>query len=181
MEDSRVVGLCARYSTLLAIAIINFLLGTSGIFYTIFTPLTIKPVFFILNYMYGAIMVESDVIFFKGYFANIIPACIAGAAYFFLLILNMTTPMPMKKRIKSMLFLWISFLLLNILRIVLFSILVFRGYKYFDFAHIGTWYFGSTIMIVLLWFVNIKIFNIVNVPAYTDVSYLFGLSRRKGR
>jgi hypothetical protein len=166
------LNICTRYSILLIIGISNLVLGFNGLFYLVFTPLTIYPVFSILNYIYGALFIEPNVIFFKGYFANITPACVAGSAYFFILILNLITPMSFSKRMRSLLFIWTSFLILNILRIVVFSSLVFRGYKYFNITHLSTWYFGSTLMVVLLWFGSVKIFDIKTIPAYSDFSYL---------
>jgi len=170
--------LCTRYAILVAVAITNLVLGVNGLFYTLFTPLTIYPSFYILNAAYGALFIAPNTIFFKGYFANIIPACVAGSAYFFLLVLNLTTPMTGKTRVKSLVFLLLSFLILNILRITIFSALVFQGYKYFEFAHLSTWYFGSTLMVVLLWFANVKLFKITSIPAYTDLKNLFALTKK---
>ena len=112
-------------------------------------------------------------IFFKGYFASIVPACIAGAAYYLLLILNLTTPMDKKKRAYSLIFLMLSFLGLNILRIIIFaSIFASKGFELFNFTHVTAWYFGSTVMVVLIWFLNALLFKINNVPIYTDIKML---------
>lgn len=183
----------SRYLILLILGIPSLL-----IFYLIFTPLTFYPVFFILQKLYGAIITTGNTtiacstistsflspflskiacinttILFKGYFASIIPACIAGSAYYLLTIFNLTTPMDKKIRIKSLIFLTITFLILNILRILGFAILfVEKGYKYFDLAHAATWYFGSTILVVILWFSNVLIFRINAVPIYTDFKTL---------
>jgi hypothetical protein len=66
----------------------------------------------------GAQLLIGNVIFIKGYYAEIINACIAGAAYYFLLILNLSTPMEISKRIKSLVFMFLTFLIINILRII---------------------------------------------------------------
>jgi exosortase/archaeosortase family protein len=188
MERRVVTYLFFRYLSLI-------LLGTFSlfIFYFIFTPLTFYPVFWALQALYGAIITTGETtiacnivsslgptfisniacidttINFKGYFASIIPACIAGSAYYLLAILNLTTPMSVKTRIKSLTFLLVSFLILNILRILVFAVLfVQKGYAYFDIAHTATWYFGSTILVVLLWFTNILIFKIKSIPIYSD-------------
>ena len=154
--------LILRYFTLLLFA------AYISIFYKIFTPATIYPVFWILNSLYGAKLLEGHTIFFNGYYAEIIPACVAGAAYFLLLILNLSTPMHFKKRIKSLIFLNLTFLILNIIRIVVFALLLPYGYKYFDLAHTLVWYFGSTILIILVWFGNVGLFKINTIPVYTD-------------
>ena len=61
------------------------------------------------------------------------------------------------------------FLIVNIGRIVLFSELAVRGFQYFDLAHSASWYVGSTLLVVIIWFVNVKLFNIKKIPVYTDI------------
>jgi hypothetical protein len=168
METREVLGLVCRYLILLVIAIFNI-----SIFYDIFTPLTVYPVFAALKNLYSAQLLEGNVIFFKGYYASILPACVAGAAYYLLLILNLTTPMHIVKRIKSIVFLMVSFWIINTLRILIFAVIVFVGYQYFDIAHMLTWYLGSTVIVVAVWFVNVWLFKIEAIPVYTDAFRLF--------
>ncbi len=172
MNISSTTSLVIRYALLLGIGILNLALGTEGLFYTIFTPLTIYPVYEVLHGLYEARLVSPTVLFFGGYYAELIPACIAGSAYFLLLILNLTTPMSLKKRIPSLFFLALAFLVFNIARIVIFGVLLVKGYQYFDIAHIATWYFGSTALVVGIWFANALIFRIKSVPLYTDLRKL---------
>jgi hypothetical protein len=106
----------------------------------------------------------------------LVEACIAGAAYFFLLILNLSTPMRLKKRYMSLIFLIFGFLIANILRIAVFSILYLEKFVYFDFAHASVWYFGSTLFVVALWFINVKIFKIEEIPIYSDFKSLFAIA-----
>jgi hypothetical protein len=47
--------------------------------------------------------------------------------------------------------------------------LFIQGYSYFDIAHKMVWYFGSTVMLLIVWFVNIKLLNVLSVPVYTDI------------
>ncbi len=165
MEYREVLHLLARYLILL-------ILPFSGLylFYLIFTPLTIYPVFFVIKLWYhNAVLLGTNTIFFKGYYAKIIAACIAGAAYYLLVILNLTTPMPFAKRFKSLAFILISFLILNIVRILVFARLFDIGFNYFDLTHQLTWYFGSTIMVVAIWFTNVFLFQIKEIPLYTDI------------
>ena len=168
METREVISLVCRYLILLLIAVFNI-----SLFYYIFTPLTVWPVFAALKQLYSAQLLEGNIIFFKGYYASILPACVAGAAYYLLLILNLTTPMHAVKRIKSIVFLMASFLVLNILRIIIFAMMVFVGYQYFDIAHMLTWYLGSTVIVVAVWFVNVWVFKIEAIPIYTDAFRLF--------
>jgi exosortase/archaeosortase family protein len=167
MDTQEVFDLLLRYFILL-------LFGFFGIslFYFIFTPLTVWPVYLVLHKLYAAQLLEGNVIFFKGYYANIINACVAGTAYFALLTLNLVTPMRLNKRIKSILFLFSAFLVINIIRIIVFAMIVSVGYKYFDVAHMLTWYLGSTLLVVVVWFVNVWLFNIEGIPIYTDAQQL---------
>ena len=169
MNLKRFFGLILRYIVLLVIAFPDL-----SLIYTFFTPLTIKPVVFLLSYIDSSTILASEsLIMLSGTSIEIIPACIGGAAYFLLLTLNFTTPMHVEKRIKSIIFTIVSFLLLNVLRIVLFAQLHISGTPYFDLAHQFTWYFGSTIMVVLIWFFNVWLFNITAIPIYTDVREIF--------
>jgi exosortase/archaeosortase len=163
MDVKEVLGLISRYMILFLIAIFNI-----SIFYDLFTPVTVHAVFLALKNLYSAQLLEGNIIFFKGYYANILPACVAGAAYYLLLILNLTTPMEISKRIKSLIFLMISFWIINTLRIIIFAMIVFVGYQYFDIAHMLTWYIGSTVLVVAIWFANVWIFKIQSIPVYTD-------------
>src|SRR3989344_7699659 len=106
MNIDNIPGLVARYIVLLFIGITNLLLGAYGLFYLVFSPLTVYPSYWIFNVLYDARLISSTVIFFKGYYATIIPACVAGSAYFLLLILNLTTPMGLKKRIYNLIYLF---------------------------------------------------------------------------
>lgn len=186
-----------RYGLLLVLG-----LGNLFIFYLIFTPLTVYPVFGLISSIHEASLLRGDLsqacvvlqnipllskiacmnttIFFKGYFASIVSACVAGSAYYLLLILNLSTPMKNKQRVKSILFLIFMFLILNIFRIFGFALLFsIKGFELFDLAHTATWYFGSTIFVVLLWFANVTIFKIKSIPIYTDFKFILSQIRNK--
>ncbi len=190
MDGYYLRSVLCRYLILLILG-----LGSLFVFYTIFTPLTVYPIFLILDNMYGAELLRGDVttacnlinnigapdfiknwtcmnttIFFKGYFASIIPACIAGAAYYLFIILNLTTPMERKKRVYNIFFIVFSFLILNILRILTFAIIFAnKSFEIFNLAHTATWYFGSTILVAIIWFTSVWLFKINAFPIYTDV------------
>jgi exosortase/archaeosortase family protein len=148
--------------------------------YLIFTPLTIYPLFAILSLFYPQISLQGATLVLNDITAiSLVPACIAGAAYYLLLVINFATPMAFKTRIKSISFLILSFLFLNIIRLVIFIALFINGYQYFDIAHKLTWYFGSTLLVVLLWFVNVCFFKIKAIPAYSDIISLLKESQKK--
>lgn len=176
MNYKEIKYLIARYVLLLILP-----LGNLYLFYLVFTPLTLYLSYWALNLLYGAVIVENNLLV-SGYLISLVPACIAGAAYYLLLILNLATPMPFRKRMLSLLFLFASFLVLNVLRIVLFSFFLLKGYVYFDAAHLLTWYFGSTLLLILIWFGNAWLFKIKSIPIYTDMKIMFAdISRRKRR
>ena len=187
-----------RYALLLL-----FGLGNLFIFYVVFTPLTVYPVFGLISYFYEATLLDGGVsescdvaanmfpflkglacmkttILFNGYFASIIPACVAGSAYYLLLILNLSTPLKTGQRVKSLFFLLGIFLTINILRIFSFALIYANeGFEFFNIAHATTWYFGSTVLVIILWFTNILVFKIKEIPVYSDFKLI--LSQVRGQ
>jgi len=182
MNNKYLLTIFLRYIILALIALPNLFL-----FYFIFTPLTYFPALWFLKYFYAENLLWYDVegSFFVvktlaglTYYPTIIPACVAGAAYYLLTILNLTTPMDFSKRIKSLLFLLGAFLIFNTARIIYFITLIIKdNFNFFDIAHTATWYFGSTILVILLWFINVLIFKIKTIPIFTDLKTLLKATR----
>ena len=177
MNKREMWNLITRYLVLLILGLFQL-----RAFYLAFTPATVYPVYYILElFDRNSELLIGNILFFKGIYVEIIQACIAGAAYYLLFILNLTTSMKAEQRAKSLVFLVGSFLILNIIRILLFSYLAVSGGTYFDAAHNFIWYFGSTIMVVVLWFVNVSLFKIKNIPIYSDFYNLFKDIKKKRR
>ena len=183
MNSKSSIFLFTRYVLLVALA-----LGNLFIFYLVFTPLTyfsalwFIKIFYAENLLYavGGFNIDAgnlitlSSISGRVIFATIIPACVAGAAYYLLTILNLSTPMKLSKRIKSLIFLLGVFLIFNTIRIVIFVILIIKeDFNFFDVAHSASWYFGSTVFVIILWFANVLIFHIKDIPVYTDLKNLF--------
>jgi exosortase/archaeosortase family protein len=178
MNNKEAVNLAVRYFALIVIGLFH-----KQIFNFIFTPLTFWPSVWILSAFYDHVVtLHGNIISYANVYARIISACIAGAAYYLLLILNLTTPMDALKRAWSIVFLVVSFLVLNILRIVVFAAIATAGGNYFEAAHMVMWYFGSTVMVVLIWFLAVWLFKIKDIPVYTDMQQLYydSVSRRGG-
>lgn len=156
-------------------------LGNLWIFYTVFTPLTVYPVFLILNSFYDALLFSGRIILINRTIPiELIEACIAGAAYYLLLILNLTTrEIGIKTRVKMIVFAFLAFLIANIIRISLLSVLAVSGSTYFDITHRVFWYALSTVFVVAIWFTQVKIFKIKSIPFYSDIKFL--LRNRKSR
>ncbi|MBW6442447.1 pacearchaeosortase [Patescibacteria group bacterium] len=163
--------------------LILVLAGTPGlfIFYFIFTPLTVYPVYLILKLFFDVILFSETILILGHIFPiELIPACIAGSAYYLLLVLNLSTPgLKFKKRLSAIFFSFGIFLVINILRIVLLSFLAYTESAFFDVTHQFLWYAVSTLFVVGIWFVEVKIFKITEIPFYSDLKKLFSLSKTK--
>jgi exosortase/archaeosortase family protein len=169
-----ILGIFIRYIILILIAIPNFWL-----FYLIFTPLTVYPVYFLLN-MFFDISLTGEIITITNYLIiKIIGACVAGSAYYLLLILNLSVPkIKLKKRIKMIFFSFMSFLIINILRIFLLSVVFIYISSWFDITHKLFWYLGSIIFVIGIWFAEVKLFKIKEIPFYSDIKFLYKQSKR---
>jgi exosortase/archaeosortase family protein len=158
-----------RYIILVIVALPNFYL-----FYLIFTPLTIYASYGILNVFYNLTLNQNIIQVVGCTSIEIVPACVAGVAYYLLLVLNLAIP---KIEIKKRLFLFLSsfsmLFLINVLRISILSAMYINNIASFDVIHKVFWYAGSTIIVVIIWFLNIKLFNIKGIPFYTDLKFMY--------
>lgn len=170
MEDEgKIKKISLRYLIIFLAAIPNFF-----VFYFIFTPLTIYPLLKIYNLFIGEVILEESTFYFSNNnIIEIIPACVAGTAYYLLFALNLSTPkISIKKRIYFLIYSFAFLLALNILRIFGLSVIFVNGSELFDSAHKLLWYFGTAIFVILIWFVGIKIFKVGKIPVYSDLKYL---------
>ena len=147
-----------------------------GIVYPFFSFIvlyfTIYPSYFLLNFFYEA-SVSGYVLNVSGFEIGIVSACLAGPAYYLLLILNLTTSLDLKKRISSVFFSFGSLWMFNVFRIFLFSVLLVENFFYFDLLHNFFWHFMSLLLVVLIWFLTVWIFGIKKVPVYSDLTFVF--------
>ncbi|MEK6859327.1 MAG: pacearchaeosortase [Nanoarchaeota archaeon] len=147
--------------------------------YRIFAPLTMYPVVWLLKIFYNVSLSGSFILINLIPKIELIPACIAGSAYLLLLILNLTVPMKIKKRIYSIILSFLLLLILNILRIFFLAILYHNNFAYFDITHKFFWYFLSTIFVVGIWLFIAKIFAIKEIPVYSDIKGLMKDLKKK--
>lgn len=156
-----------RYIILILISFSNLY-----IFYLIFTPLTIYPVYFLLKLFFN-ISLQVNTLFIHNFSIEIIEACIAGSAYYLLLILNLSIPKTnIKKRLKMILFAFSSLLILNIIRIFLLVSLLSITPFLFEITHKIFWYFISIVFVIGIWFIEVRIFKIKQIPIYSDIKFL---------
>ena len=165
-RKNTIYSIFLRYFILVITALPSF-----WIFYFIFSPLTVFPVYWLIKLIFGATLL-GKVIFVGNYPSpiEIVDACVAGSAYYLLLIFNLSIPnIKFSKRVKMVAFAFFSFLIINIIRIVILaSIFVLRP-DLFDISHKLSWYVGSIILVVGIWFIEVKKFNIKDIPFYSDI------------
>ena len=161
----------------LALLILMF---STPIIYSIFFPLTLYPVVFLLK-IFTNVSLEANNMLILGNntFIQIVPACIAASAYLLLLMLNLAVPMKGKIRIYSILLSFSILLILNILRIIVLSLLYQNNFIFFDFTHKLFWYGLSTIFVVAIWFSIVKIFKIKGIPIYSDLKFIYTQIKKK--
>ncbi|MBR9701629.1 pacearchaeosortase [Candidatus Pacearchaeota archaeon] len=174
-SKKQLLDFLGRYLILILIALPNLYL-----FYLIFTPLTLYPVYFILNSFLDCSLADNVIIVSGCFPIEIINACVAGAAYYLLLALNLATPkIKLRKRINLIIFSFTSFLVLNIIRILLLSLLFVSESLWFDFLHKSLWYLLSILFVAGIWFAGVKIFKIKEIPFYSDFLSLYKKSHLK--
>src|SRR4030042_3516376 len=168
------LDIIVRYFLLVIIGIFSF-----KIFYFLFSSLTIYPVFFLLNLFFKTSLFY-NIIFVNNIPIEIIGPCVAGSAYSLLLILNLSIPgIKFGKRLGILFFSFLSLLLVNILRIFLLSIMLVAGISFFDMTHKLFWYLGSSVFVVGIWFLGVKLFKIKEIPFYSDIKFLFKNLRKQ--
>jgi len=173
-KDKKVINIFLRYIFLILIALPGF-----GLLYEIFLPLTKYPVYWFIQIFFDPVMI-GNTLTIGPKIIEIVGACVAGSAYYFLLILNLGTPeIKSSLRIKLIFLSFLGFLIVNIIRIIILSVMYIQNSPIFDFVHKLLWYFGSTILIVLIWFLEVKIFKIEKIPFYSDLKGLYQLSSLK--
>ena len=172
-DAQKIIDVIIRYSILLVIGIIG-----TPFFYSIFTFLTIEPVYLLLNIFFNPSLI-SNIIIINNLPIEIIGACVAGSAYYLLLILNLSMPgIKFGKRIMLLLFSFSLLLILNILRIFLLSVLYVSQFSLFDITHKLFWYVGSIVFVVGIWFLSVWIFKIKEIPFYSDIKSLLNKKKK---
>jgi len=164
-ETKFLTGMFARYFALL-------LIGTNSLYtiYAILTPLTIFTTVKILS-IFTTPILTNNFINMPGATIEIIPACVAGAAFYLLLILILSTPnIKPVTRIKTIITAIAILFTLNILRILTLIPLIKSAH--FQTIHWIIWHFASTIFVVAIWLTVTKIYKIKSIPIYSDIKYL---------
>jgi len=162
-QDKTTLFLLLRYLILLVLVFNSYLI------YKILTPITIYLTAKILDLFYTISILGIQIMINQVKTINITAACVAGSAYLLVLILNLFVAMKPKQRIYSILLSTALLLIFNVLRIVILAILFVNDFKYFHLTHKLIWYFLSTIFVVGIWFLTIKLFKIKQIPIVSDL------------
>ena len=170
-QSKKFLGIFARYIFLLLIGANNLY-----IIYLILTPLTLYVTTTILLIFTNPIL-QGNFIGLTNLTIQIVPACVAGSAFYLLLILIFSTAdIKPATRTKATLTAIAILFALNILRIL--ALIPFAKSNYFQIIHWTIWYIVSTILVIATWFTIAKIYKIKSIPIYTDIKYLLK-SRKK--
>ena len=106
-------------------------------------------------------------------------ACIAGSAFYLLFILNFSTPkIKLKKRFLILLMDYALFLMLNIMRIFMLSLLLIKNSAFFYLTHLIFWYVISIVLVVAIWMFTIRMFKIKEIPFRSDFKELWNKARK---
>ena len=168
------IDILIRYTILILSALPNLFL-----FYFVFTPLTIYPVYFLLSLFFEPSLM-GNIILVNKIPIEIIKACISGSAYYLLFILNLSIPnIKIKKRIKIMLLAFASLLILNVLRIFFLSLMLINDSVWFGITHMFFWYVLSVVFVLGIWFLEVKFFKIKQTPFYSDLKFIYKNSSLK--
>jgi len=162
MKNNRIWGIFARYILIILVG-----LGNLWLFYKLFSYPTLITVRAALGLFSTTGSIE-NIITFSGTSIELISACIAGAAYYLLFILVFSTNgLKIKKRLEILLFCYLIFFLLNVIRIVVLALII--NNPAFNIVHEIFWYFLSTMFVVLIWILAVKLFKIKSIPVYDDI------------
>lgn len=176
-REKDLFGLVARY------LLITASIFTIPIFYTILKPATVWFLSFILKLFYN-ISVQGNFLFFPSFNASIeiINACVAGSAFFLLLILNLSTrKIGILKRIFLFVFESILLFLFNVVRLLIIVPLYLNGSSSFQIVHQIFWYGLSLLLIILIWLFGAWVFRIREVPVYSDIVWILGKKTARTR
>jgi len=167
-----------KYEYKLILRFLVILAFPINLLYSIFTPLTIYPIYFffkIINYQPELI---KDFMIIGGFPLMFVSACIAASAYYLLLILILLTKDIEFKTIIKM-FILGSFLILiaNIIRvIILILILLHAGVNWFETMHLFLWRLIASVFVAFVWIILIRKYRIKSIPVYSDFKYLLNRS-----
>jgi exosortase/archaeosortase family protein len=157
--------------------IVLFGLGNLWLIYRLMKPLTIYGSGYLLSLFYD-VSILGSVLLIEGLKFEVVNACVAGSAYYLLMILALSTKAgSWGRHIKLILIGWGMLLGFNVIRIIILIVMGIGGSIYFDVIHKVFWYGLSTIFVLIAWFFSAYILKIKAIPVYSDFKYIIGKIR----
>ena len=105
---------------------------------------------------------------------EIVPACVAGSAYYLLLVLNLSIlKIKLSDRLKMISLSFLALFIINVLRIFILSTMLLSNFTLFVISHKIFWYLLSTVFVVGIWFWEVKLFKIKEIPFFSDFKFLY--------
>jgi exosortase/archaeosortase family protein len=143
------------------------------VFYHVFSWLTVMGSFLLISLFHGG-SVHGMMISVGGHLVELIPACIASAAYVLLVLLVLLTKgISLKKGVWMFVVGSLLILMGNIIRIeVLVMLLLGDGVNYFETLHILMWKIVSSVYVVGVWIFLSWKFKVKTIPVWSDVEML---------
>jgi len=175
--SKNLINLFSRYLVILLLG-----LGNLYIFYKVLTIPTVHVLNLLIS-LSKETLVMGNIIYVKDTFFNttaieIIPACVAGSAFYLLLALIFTTSkIKPSKRASIIISSVITLFVLNILRMLI--LVGIKDITSFETVHWIFWNLVSVVLVVGIWIYMVKRHRIKSVPVYSDFKYLAGLNSRK--
>lgn len=167
-ETKFLASIFTRYIILLILGV-----GDLYIIYKILTPATIHTVNTILSIFTETTLIK-NIILLKEITIEIVPACIAGAAFYLLLILILSTPnIKPKTRTKAIITAILLLFALNVTRILI--LIQLSNLASFEIIHWIFWHLISIAFVVGIWFSVVKFYKIKSIPIYSDITYIKNL------
>ncbi len=164
-QTKNILNLFLRYFSLVLLGVGNFFL-----IYKILIPMTTNVLSAIL-WLFTDTKMAGNIIHLALTSIEIAPACVAGSAFYLLLLLVLSTAdIKPETRIKAILTSFFMLFSLNILRILI--LIPMTGAHYFEIVHWIFWHLISIVFVVGIWFYIVKIYKIKSIPIYSDFKYL---------
>lgn len=167
---NKLIGIFSRYATIIILGLSNLYL-----IYKILTPITIHATNLLLK-IFTSTTLSENLIYTSQATIQIAPSCVAGAAFYLLLILLLATPnIKPKTRTKAIITAVATLFILNISRIVFLASII--SYQNFETVHWIFWHLISTIFVVGTYIATIKIYKIKSIPFISDLKNIKSLAK----
>lgn len=171
-DFKKITSLFSRYLIILILGV-----GDLYLIYKILTPLTLHATNLILK-IFTPTTLSGNTIYFNQSIIQIVPACVAGSAFYLLIALILSTAnIAPEVRLKALLAALTAFFALNITRILILITLIKT--PEFETIHFIFWHIVSTIFVIATYIATIKLYKIKSVPIISDFNYLKSLMRPK--